>query len=90
MNRIVELRAISKLSYFFWYTLYNYATEGGKSVTVSSIKIWNNLPKDIKMKPSVNSFKFALKKYYLESYKGIDRFELLLWSASCTVYNLYI
>ena len=40
--------------------------------------IWNNLPKDIKTKPSVNSFKFALKKYYLESYKGIDRFELLL------------
>ena len=57
---------------------YNYATEGGKSVTVSSIKIWNNLPKDIKTKPSVNSFKFALKKYYLESFKGIDRFELLL------------
>jgi hypothetical protein len=22
MNRIVELRAVSKLSYFFWYTLY--------------------------------------------------------------------
>jgi hypothetical protein len=24
MNRIVELRAVSKLSYFFWYTLYIY------------------------------------------------------------------
>ena len=36
---------------------YNYATKGGKSVTVSSIKIWNNLPKDIKMKSSVNSLR---------------------------------
>ena len=35
---------------------YNYATEGGKSMTVRSIKIWNNLPKDIKTKSSVNSF----------------------------------
>jgi hypothetical protein len=54
---------------------YNYATEGGKSVTVSSIKIWNNLPKDIKTKLSVNSFKVALKKYFLEFYKGIGRFD---------------
>jgi hypothetical protein len=48
---------------------YNYATEEGKSVTVSSIKIWNNhiKIKDIKTKSSVNSFKFALKNY-LESY----------------------
>jgi hypothetical protein len=57
---------------------YNYATEGGKSVTVSSIKIWNSLPKDIKTKSSINSFKFALKNYFLDSYKDIDRFELLL------------
>jgi hypothetical protein len=65
---------------------YNYATEGGKYVTVSNIKIWHNLPKDIKTKSSVNSSKSALKNYFLESYKGIDRFELLLWSVNCIIY----
>jgi hypothetical protein len=58
-NNEINFRQTRHGEYNWVCPKYNYATEGGKSVTVSSIKIWNNLPKDIKTKSSVNSFKFA-------------------------------
>ena len=37
-----------------------------KSFRISSAKLWNRVPKDIRAKPSFNSFKLALTKYLLQ------------------------
>ena len=37
-----------------------------KSFRINSAKLWNKIPKDIRVKPSFNSFKSALTKYLLK------------------------
>ena len=53
-------------------------SEAGRSFQVSSVKLWNSLPNVLKKKPSTSSFKNALRNYFIDSYRGIDSFEVLL------------
>ena len=46
--------------------------------SVSSIRLWNSLPDDIKRKNSLSSFTNALIAYFRDSYIDIDNFEALL------------
>lgn len=41
---------------------YSYATEGGRSFTVRSIKDWNSLPRSLRVLDSYSRFKTTLKK----------------------------
>ena len=38
-------------------------------IEVRGARLWNDIPIEIKLKPNVDSFKFNLKKYYLNSYQ---------------------
>ena len=42
--------------------------ELGKSFTISTIKLWNSLPPEIKRKQSIASFKSALRKHFMGTY----------------------
>ena len=41
---------------------------GGKQLKVCGPILWNNIPDNIRTSTSVNSFKYNLKKYFIESY----------------------
>ena len=51
---------------------------GGGSFSVSSLKLRNGLPDEIKRKNSLLSFKNALKTYFINFFTDIDYFEILL------------
>lgn len=51
---------------------------GGGSFSVSSLKLRNGLPDEIKRKNSLLSFKNALKTYFINFCTDIDYFEILL------------
>lgn len=51
---------------------------GGGSFSVSSVKLWNGLPDEIKRKNSLLSFKNTLKTYFINSYTDIDYFEIFI------------
>ena len=38
-------------------------------VHVRGSRLWNEIPIELRLKPNVNSFKFNLKKYYLDFYQ---------------------
>jgi hypothetical protein len=48
----------------------------GRSFTISSIKLWNSLPPEIKRKQSIGSFKNALRKHFVGTYANIDYFSV--------------
>ena len=50
-------------------------SEGGRSFTVSTTRLWNMIPRDTRSKPTLASFKKTmLLDYYKDSYKHLDRF----------------
>ena len=63
-------------------------TEGGRSFTVSSIKLWNSLINSVKMSDTFNSFNKALRSYFLAQHDHINNFEILIyntWSILCII-----
>ena len=59
---------------------YKRETEGGRSFTVSSVKLWNSLPNSIKKSESFNRFNKAIRSYFLTKYEHIDNFETLIFN----------
>jgi hypothetical protein len=55
---------------------YTRSSEVGRSFTISSIKLWNSLPPEIKRKQSIGSFKNALRKHFIGTYANIDSFSV--------------
>ena len=53
---------------------YKRKTEGGRTFTVTTIKQWNQLPRVIREKRTVASFKHNMKLFFKESYENIDHF----------------
>jgi hypothetical protein len=54
---------------------YKRENEGGRSFTVSGIKIWNNLSTELRKKPFlIVSFNKSLKKIFLDKYTSVDHF----------------
>ena len=53
-------------------------TEAGRTFQVSSVKLWNSLPNELKKKRSTSSFRNDLRNYFIDSYRDIDFFEALL------------
>ena len=51
---------------------YKRETEGGRTFAVSTIKQWNQLPKTVRDKGTVASFKHSMKQLFKESYENID------------------
>ena len=49
-------------------------SEGGRSFTVSTTRLWNMIPRDIRSKPTLARFKKTMLDYYKDSYKHLDRF----------------
>ena len=62
--------------YFVKDCRYNRSGEVGKSFTISSIRLWNSLPPEIKRKQCIASFKSALRKHLKGTYANIDSFSL--------------
>ena len=56
-------------------------SEGGRSFTVSTTRLWNMIPSNIRSKPSLASFKKTMFDHFKDSYKHLDRF---------LVYSVYI
>ena len=55
---------------------YNLETEGGRTFLISTTKLWNSIPKDIRCSTSTNAFKKNYRNYIKEGYAGIDRFPI--------------
>ena len=49
-------------------------SEGGRSFTVSTTRLWNKIPSNIRNKPSLASFKKTMFDHFKDSYKHLDRF----------------
>ena len=49
-------------------------SEGGRSFTVSTTRLWNMIPSNIRNKPSLVSFKKAMFDYFKDTYKHLDHF----------------
>ena len=49
-------------------------TEGGRSFSVSTSRLWNMMPAHIKNQPNLASFKKSIFKHYMDSYKELDDF----------------
>ena len=49
-------------------------SEGGRSFTVSTTRLWNMIPSNIRSKPSLASFKKTMFDHFKDSYKHLDRF----------------
>ena len=49
-------------------------SEGGRSFTVSTTRLWNMIPSNIGNKPSLVSFKKAMLDYFKDTYKRLDHF----------------
>ena len=49
-------------------------SEGGRSFTVSTTRLWNMIPSNIRSKPSLASFKKTMFDHIKDSYKHLDRF----------------
>ena len=49
-------------------------TEGGRSFSVSTSRLWNMLPTHIKNQSTLTSFKKSIFKHFMDSYKELDHF----------------
>ena len=49
-------------------------SEGGRSFIVSTTRLWNMIPSNIRNKPSLASFKKTMFDHFKDSYKHLDRF----------------
>ena len=49
-------------------------TEGGRSFSVSTSRLWNMLPTHIKNQSTLTSFKKSIFKHFMDSYKEMDHF----------------
>lgn len=74
MNSDVHSRNTRYAKCNFSCPKYNRITEGGRSFTVSAVQLWNNLPVEIKSKPSLKSFKSALRDYYFKEQLTLAHF----------------
>ena len=53
-------------------------SEGGRSFTVSTTRLWNMIPSNIRNKPSLVSFKKAMFDYFKDTHKHLDHFTFQL------------
>ena len=51
-------------------------SEGGRSFTVSTTRLWNMIPSNIRNKPSLVSFKKAMFDYFKDTHKHLDHFTI--------------
>ena len=49
-------------------------SEGGRSFTVSTTRLWNMIPSTIRSKPSLATFKKTMFDHFKDSYNHLDRF----------------
>ena len=45
---------------------YHREGEGGRTFRVTGTRLWNSIPVEVKKKNSIGSFKYALRKYFLD------------------------
>ena len=64
--------------YNFVCSKFQHITDGGRSLSFSSVELSNGLPYEIKRRNSLLSFKNTLKTYFINSYIDINNFEILL------------
>ena len=50
--------------------------DGGRTFTVSGIKLWNNLPADIRKTDNINNFKAKLRTFFKNVYNDINNFDI--------------
>ncbi len=74
LNSSVNSRATRYSNLNFLCPKYKRETEGGRTFAVTTIKLWNQLPKTVHEKESVRSFKHNMKLHFKESYENIDNF----------------
>jgi len=49
-------------------------SEGGRSFSVSTSRLWNIMPAHFKNQPNLTSFKNSIFKHFMDSYKELDHF----------------
>ena len=52
--------------------------DGGRTFTVSGIKLWNSLPADVRRIDNINNFKSKLRTFFKSAYNDIDNFEAIM------------
>lgn len=48
--------------------------EGGKTFTISAIKLWNSMPVSIRSSSSISTFQKNYRVFLLKQYAGLDHF----------------
>ena len=76
LNSSVNSRSTRYCNLNFLCPKYKRETEGGRTFAVSTIKQWNQLPKTVRDKGTVASFKHSMKQLFKESYENIDHFTI--------------
>ena len=62
------------------YSQFKRESEGGRSVSVSTSRLWNMMPAYIKNQPNLNSFKTSIFKHFMDSYKELDHFIMQIFN----------
>ena len=62
LERYIPARINSLMIIFYYLKSY-----GGRAFSIVAPKLWNNLPLDIKLSPTVNVFKSRLKTYLFKN-----------------------
>ena len=63
---MINLNKVESDSRFKW------ESEGGRSSSVSTTRLWNRIPLYIRKKPSLVGFKKAIFDFLKDSYKNLD------------------
>ena len=77
LNSSVNNRVTRYSNLNFLCPKYKRETEGGRTFTFTTIKQWNQLPRVVREKGTVASFKHNMKLLYKGSYENIDHFIIL-------------
>ena len=64
-------------------------TEGGRSFSVLTSRLWNMLPTHIKNQPTPTSFKKSIFKHFMDSYTELDHFIIYFFNFSYSTFGLY-
>ena len=56
------------------YPQFKRESEGGKSFSVSTIRLWNKIPSEIRNKQNLICFQKSMLEHFVKSYKDLDYF----------------
>ena len=57
---------------------FQHTCDGGRTLTITGIKLWNIFPTGIRRIDNINNFKAKLRSFFKNTYNDIDNFEAII------------